>query len=88
MVSLQTSHGCHIALVQLERLERAGVGEQLPEQAPGQLGRVVQGGRGLAPEEVNRGEEVVRAAPTLKQLICCIKSCINGQQCQFRQKPF
>ena len=65
MVSLQASQGGLIALVQLEGLERAGVGEQLPEQAPGQLGRVVQGGRGLSPEEVNRGEEVVRAAATL-----------------------
>ena len=67
MVSLQASQGGLIALVQLQGLKRARVGEQLPEQAPGQLGRVVQGGRGLAPEEVNRGEEVVRAAATLKQ---------------------
>ena len=49
-----------------EWLQSAGVGQQLPEEAPGQLGCRVQGLAGLAPEQVHWGKEVVRTLATLK----------------------
>jgi hypothetical protein len=47
-------------------LERPGVGQQLPGQSPDLLGGVLHGGGALAAEQVQVGEEVVRAALTLQ----------------------
>ena len=49
-----------------EVLESLAVGEQLPDEAPGQLGGVVKRCRTLPSEQVNIRKEVVRTSSTLK----------------------
>ncbi len=50
----------------LKLFEGPTVGQELAEKPPSLLGRVLQGAGGLAPEEVQVGEEVVRAALALE----------------------
>ena len=45
----------------LELLEGPGVGEEFPGEPPDLLGGALQGGGGLAAEQVQVGQEVVRA---------------------------
>ena len=49
-----------------EVLESLAVGEQLPDEAPGQLGGVVKRCGTLPSEQVNIRKEVVRTSSTLK----------------------